>query len=96
MQKKKQGCIAEVREVVRLLANEFDQCVTSLENVVRVINTLEEENRYLKSELQEKLEIISALSLDDIEKQLTSQPVQNKNTMEEENKLLKSELQKIN
>ena len=59
MRKEKQDCIAEMREVVRLLANEYDQCVTSLENVVRVINTLEED-KHLKSELQEKLKIISS------------------------------------
>ena len=59
MRKEKQDCIAEMREVVRLLANEYDQCVTRLENVVRVINTLEED-KHLKSELQEKLKIISS------------------------------------
>ena len=74
MRKQEQDCIVEVREVVRLLDNEFGLCITSLENVVKVINTLEEENKHLKSELEVKQKIISDLSFDDIE-----------NTMEEEN-----------
>lgn len=94
MRKQEQDTVAEVKEVVRLIDHELSHCTTSLESLVRVVNTLEEENKHLKSELKEKLKIIADMSFDDIyENQQSNQPVQNQNTINKDNRHLQSELQ---
>lgn len=78
--KQEQDCAAEVKDVVRLLDHELGNCLTGLENIVKVVNTLEEENKRLRQDLEQKKKIISDLSFEDIQQIEEKEQVQNMTT----------------
>ena len=78
--KQEQDCASEVKDVVRLLDHELGNCLTGLENIVKVVNTLEEENKRLRQDLEQKKKIISDLSFEDIQQIEENEQVQNMTT----------------